>query len=116
MSLGEKYTIPTKTGFNKVFLKPDIKLKGGGFVLLGKENELENPRLGISIKKNDYKLAVHRNYLKRKVRSSFQNFMSRLPLFDFVVLIVAKGNYKSKKIEIDENLNLLWKQCIGNGK
>ena len=54
MSLGVKNTIPTKTGFKKVFLKPDIELKGGGFVLLGKENELDNPRLGISIKKNDY--------------------------------------------------------------
>ena len=116
MSLGVKNTIPTKTGFKKVFLKPDIELRGGGFVLLGKENELDNPRLGISIKKNDYKLAVHRNYLKRKVRSSFQNFIGSLPLCDFVVLIVAKGNYKYKKIEIDENLNLLWKQCIGNRK
>ena len=114
MSLGEKYTIPPRSGFHKVFLKPDIKLKVDGFILLGKENCFGNPRLGVSIKKNDYKLAVHRNFLKRKIKNSFQNFVVGLPLCDFIVMVVGRGNYKSQKKEIDKNLNLLWKKCIEN--
>tara|TARA_B100001765_G_C19421273_1_gene301223 strand:+ start:354 stop:704 length:351 start_codon:yes stop_codon:yes gene_type:complete len=114
MSLGEKYTIPPRSGFDKVFLKPDIKLKEGGFILLGKKNYFNNPRLGVSIKKNDYRLAVHRNFLKRKIRSSFQNFVCRLPLCDFIVIAVGRENHISKKEKIDKSLDLLWKRCIEN--
>ena len=98
MSLSEKYTIPPRSGFYKVFSKPDIELKEGGFILLGKKNNCGNPRLGVSIKKNDYKLAVHRNYLKRKIRSSFQNLVCKLPLCDFIVIVVAAAPKKIERI------------------
>ena len=114
MSLSEKYTIPPRSGFYKVFSKPDIELKEGGFILLGKKNNCGNPRLGVSIKKNDYKLAVHRNFLKRKIRSSFQNLVCKLPLCDFIVIVVGRKNYKSKKKVIDRSLDLLWKRCAEN--
>ena len=64
---------------------------------------MEIPRLGVSIKKRDYKLATHRNMLKRKVKNSFMSFVDDLPAVDFIVMVRPGEKSNDKKI-----LNEIW--------
>ena len=75
MSLSDRYTVPSNPGFRNILSKPDLKLNKGNYFVAGKENSLQTPRLGVSVKKSDYKLATHRNMLKRKVKNSFMSFI-----------------------------------------
>ena len=103
MSLSDRYTVPSNPGFRSILSKPDLKLNKGNFFVAGKENSLQTPRLGVSVKKSDYKLSTHRNMLKRKVKSSFMNYIEDLPAIDFIVLIGPGELSSDKKI-----LNELW--------
>ena len=87
MSLSDRYTVPSNPGFSSILSKPDFKLNMGKFLVFGKKNSIETPRLGVSIKKSDYKLATHRNMLKRKVKNSFMTFIEDLPAIDFIVMV-----------------------------
>tara|TARA_B100001750_G_C15447347_1_gene566945 strand:- start:937 stop:1269 length:333 start_codon:yes stop_codon:yes gene_type:complete len=87
MSLSDRYTVPSNPGFSSILSKPDLKLRRGKFMIVGKENSIKKPRLGVSIKKSDYKLATHRNMLKRKVKNSFMTFVDDLPAIDFIVMV-----------------------------
>tara|TARA_Y100000590_G_scaffold369283_1_gene430417 strand:- start:947 stop:1270 length:324 start_codon:yes stop_codon:yes gene_type:complete len=107
MPLSEKHTIPTTPGFGLIFAKPDFKLNNGNFFVLGKKNNLERPRLGVSIKKSDYRLAVQRNAIKRKIKNSFRKHAPNLPCLDFVVLVRPGQSAKEKT-----NLDSLWIKCL----
>ena len=96
MSLSDRYTVPSTPGFGSILSKPDLKLNKGNYLVLGKENSVKIPRLGVSIKKSDYKLATHRNMLKRKVKTSFMSFAKDLPAIDFIVK-VGPGELSSDK-------------------
>ena len=87
MSLSDRYTVPSNPGFSRILSKPDLKLNKGKFLVVGKENTIKTPRLGVSIKKSDYRLATHRNMLKRKVKNSFMTFVDDLPAIDFIVMV-----------------------------
>ena len=97
MSLSDRYTVPSNPGFSKILSKPDLKLNKGKFLVVGKENSLKIPRLGVSVKKRDYKLATHRNMLKRKVKNSFMSFIEDLPAVDFIVMIGPGEQSNDKK-------------------
>ena len=98
MSLSVRYTVPSNPGFSSILSKPDLKFNKGNYLVVGKENSLERPRLGVSIKKRDYKLATRRNMLKRKVKNSFMSFIEDLPPVDFIVMIGPGDNYNDNKI------------------
>ena len=104
MSLNDKYIVPSSPGFNSIFSDPDLRLYEGNIFILGKHNKVSNPRLGVSIKKRDYKLAVHRNFLKRKIKSNFSKYVDKLPHMDFVV-VVGPGEYDRNK---KDYLGSLW--------
>ena len=87
MSLSDRYTVPSNPGFSGILSKPDFKFNKGSYLVFGKENLVKTPRLGVSIKKRDYKLATQRNMLKRKVKNSFMGFIEDLPSIDFVVMV-----------------------------
>jgi len=110
MSLSDRYTVPSNPGFSRILSKPDLKFKKGNYIVCGKEKSLEVPRLGVSIKKSDYKLATRRNMLKRKVKNSFMNFIEDLPSIDFIVM-VGPGD-QSNDIK---NLYELW-SSVGTKK
>ena len=65
------------------------------------------PRLGVSVKKSDFSLAVDRNKIKRMVKSSFSNSLQDLPCFDFVVL-VNKGGVE----EVKSDCELIFKKVL----
>ena len=93
MPLKRGLTLQKKVCFDKVFKGPELKLRSGAVLILGRKNKMTYPRLGVSVKKSDFSLAVDRNKIKRMVKSSFSNSLQDLPCFDFVVL-VNKGARK----------------------
>ena len=103
MSLSDRYTVPSNPGFSGILSKPDFKFNKGSYLVFCKENSVKNPRLGVSIKKRDYKLATQRNMLKRKVKNSFMGFIADLPSVDFVVLVGPGVQPNDKK-----TLSELW--------
>ena len=109
MSLGVKYIIPSKPGFTSIFSEPDLRIKKSNLVILGKKNCCSNPRLGVSIKKKDYSLAVHRNTLKREVKQSFMLAIKKLPSYDYVV-IVGRGKFGNSNL-LKQQLNIMWDSC-----
>jgi len=103
MSLSDRYTVPSKPGFSSILSKPDFRFNKGNYLLVGKENSMKTPRLGVSIKKRDYKLATQRNRLKRKVKNSFMGFIEDLPAIDFIVIVGPGEDNNDKK-----TLHELW--------
>ena len=103
MSLSDRYKVPSSPGFSSILSKPDFKFNKGSYLVFCKENSVKNPRLGVSIKKRDYKLATQRNMLKRKVKNSFMGFIADLPSVDFVVLVGPGVQPNDKK-----TLSELW--------
>ena len=101
MSLSDRYTVPSNPGFSRILSKPDLKLNKGKFLVVGKENSIKTPRLGVSIKKSDYRLATHRNMLKRKIKNSFMSFIEDLPAIDFIVM-VGPGELSNDKKTLSE--------------
>ena len=97
MSLSDRYTVPSKPGFSSVLSKPDFRFNKGNYLLFGKDNSMKTPRLGVSIKKSDYRLATQRNKLKRKVKNSFMRFIENLPAIDFIVMVGPGENTNDKK-------------------
>ena len=103
MSLSDRYKVPSSPGFSSILSKPDFKFNKGSYLVFCKENSVKNPRLGVSLKKRDYKLATQRNMLKRKVKNSFMGFIADLPSVDFVVLVGPGVQPNDKK-----TLSELW--------
>tara|TARA_Y100000588_G_scaffold79338_1_gene82950 strand:- start:568 stop:897 length:330 start_codon:yes stop_codon:yes gene_type:complete len=103
MSLSDRYKVPSSPGFSSILSKPDFKFNKGSYLVFCKENSVKNPRLGVSIKKRDYKLATQRNMLKRRVKNSFMGFIADLPSVDFVVLVGPGVQPNDKK-----TLSELW--------
>ena len=112
MPLNDKYVLTTPA-YNSVFSNPDIKLTEGMFFLIGKKNLGQIPRIGIKIKKRDFKLAVERNALKRIIKVSFKSVSHKLPAFDYVIIV--NGN-KTHKEQNKERLKELWQKCLNAGQ
>ena len=108
MSLGNKFIIPSRPNFTEVLKNPDLFEKVDNFFLYGKANNELNPRLGVAIKKKDYKLATQRNLLKRKIKNSFRAVVAELPCLDFIVVVKKNKPLKNEY----KNLSLLWKKCF----
>ena len=106
MGVGKGLTIPSREGFGKIFSAPDCRVRSGSLELFGKKNNLSGPRVGIAIKKKDYKLATNRNFIKRKIRGSFLLSCEVLPPMDFVVLV--KGGVTSDCKKLRRDLLSLW--------
>tara|TARA_B100000085_G_scaffold226229_1_gene211861 strand:- start:181 stop:480 length:300 start_codon:yes stop_codon:yes gene_type:complete len=62
------------------------RTKDSNFTVLYKKNNKNHPRLGLIISKKNCKHASKRNRLKRIVRESFRNNISKLKGHDIVVL------------------------------
>jgi len=108
MPLNDKYVMTT-LAYNSVFSNPDIKFQEGMFFLIGKKNNNTIPRLGITIKKRDFKLAVKRNALKRSIKVSFKQVSHKLPALDYVIIV--KASQADKEVE-REMLRGLWQKCL----
>ncbi|QIE01783.1 ribonuclease P protein component [Buchnera aphidicola] len=93
--------------FQNVFDKPCQKYHTLEASILGRNNKLGYPRLGISISRKNIKYAHHRNLIKRLVRETFRLLQYKLPSMDFIVIAQKNISHISNKCIIDI-LNHLW--------
>ena len=67
MALSSKHTVPSSSGFRHILSSPDYKFNKGNFLIFARQNNENRARLGVSVRKRDYKLATHRNKIKRRL-------------------------------------------------
>ena len=89
-----------KKDFDNVFKNSDTSLSSGPFLVILKKNQISSTRTGIIIQKKFVKLAVNRNYIKRKFREIIMR--SELNSFD-VVLMVKNKIDEFDKLKIKKN-------------
>ncbi|WP_422667489.1 ribonuclease P protein component [Buchnera aphidicola] len=77
------------TEFKYVFEKP-LKKNTFEVCILGRNNILGYPRLGLSISRKNIKYAYQRNLIKRLIRETFRLLQYKLVSMDFIV--IAKKN------------------------
>ena len=92
-----------KKDFDNVFKNSDISISSGPFIVILKKNEISSARTGIIIQKKFVKLAVNRNYIKRKFREIIMR--SKLNSYDAILMVKNKieefDKLKVKKNFID---------------
>jgi ribonuclease P protein component len=76
----------TPAQFKTVFSNP-IKASSAEITLLAVPNEMQHPRLGLTVAKRHVKRANQRNRIKRVIRDSFRLNQHDLPPLDIVVLV-----------------------------
>ena len=76
----------TPAQFKTVFTNP-IKASSAEITLLAVPNEMQHPRLGLTVAKRHVKRANQRNRIKRVIRDSFRLNQHDLPPLDIVVLV-----------------------------
>ena len=92
-----------KKDFDNVFIISDPSFSSGPFLVILKKNEISSARTGIIIQKKFVKLAVNRNYIKRKFREIIMR--SKLNSYDAILMVKNKieefDKLKVKKNFID---------------
>mgnify|MGYP006098525775 CR=1 FL=1 len=109
MSLKKINKISSQETFAHVFKCPDFKLKSKGFSLLAKKNSRDNPRLGISLKKKNIKLSVHRNLVKRLIKETFVYQKDKLPNLDYI--IISSRGLDIKNPALKHEIYSLWENA-----
>ncbi|MEW9797856.1 ribonuclease P protein component [Alteromonas sp. CYL-A6] len=79
------------------------------FTLLARKNDVDHPRLGITLSKKRVRRAHERNRLKRLIRESFRHKRHNLPNIDIVVIGKSGADTLSNQ-EIFTTLEKLWKK------
>jgi ribonuclease P protein component len=77
------------------------------FVLLGRRNNGEKPRLGLAVAKKHLKRATDRNLAKRIVRESFRLHQNTLSGID-IVAMVKRGTQSRDQKALKCDLDALW--------
>jgi ribonuclease P protein component len=89
-----------KKDFDKVFKNSDTSFSSGPFVVILKKNEISSARTGIIIQKKFVKLAVNRNYIKRK----FREIIMRSKLNSYDAILMVKNKIKEfDKLKVKKN-------------
>ena len=64
----------------------------------------------MAIRKKDFRLAVKRNSIKRKIKGSFNSKVLELPSNDYVVLVKKSSTGSDEKLKKD--LETIWQKFI----
>jgi len=108
----------TPSHFSFVF-ENAIPVSSPQFTLLARYNDLEYPRLGITIAKKRVKKAVQRNRIKRIIRETFRHKAKDLPNVDIIV-IGKSGCDNLSNEELNQLLGKSWqrldKRCRQKGQ
>ena len=95
LNFSRELRLLTPTQFKNVFEQP-FRASTPEITILARKNNLEHPRLGLTVAKKHLKRAHDRNRIKRLVRESFRLSQHNLPSCDFVfvVSLIIKRFYK----------------------
>ena len=97
----------TPAHFTFVFQQP-LRAGTPQITILGRQNSLGHPRIGLTVAKKNVKRAHERNRIKRLTRESFRLRQHELPSMDFVV--VAKRVADLDNRALSEALEKLWRR------
>ncbi|MCW8093432.1 ribonuclease P protein component [Alteromonas sp. ASW11-130] len=100
----------TPSHFTRVFNKA-IPAVSPAFTLLARHNQLENPRLGITLSKKRIRKAHDRNRIKRIIRESFRHKAHQLPPIDIIV-VGKSGADQLSNDEIFKTLEKQWQKLV----
>lgn len=98
----------TPSDFTPVFNNP-VVATSPAFTILAIKNQLDNPRLGLTIAKKRVKKAHARNRLKRLIRETFRHKQHELPNIDIVVM-AKSGADKLDNEALFKHLEKLWRK------
>jgi len=98
----------TPTHFTFVFQQPQ-RAGTPQITILGRQNSLGHPRIGLTVAKKHVKRAHERNRIKRLTRESFRLRQHELPAMDFV-LVAKKGIAELDNQSLTEVLEKLWRR------
>lgn len=98
----------TPTHFTFVFQQP-LRVGTPQITILGRQNSLGHPRIGLTVAKKNVKRAHERNRIKRLTRESFRLRQHELPSMDFVV-VAKKGVADLDNRALSEALEKLWRR------
>lgn len=107
-SFSRELRLLTPTHFEFVFQNA-IPSASPQITILARTNQLDHPRLGITIAKKRVKKAHDRNRLKRLIRESYRLNQHSLPSADIVV-VGKSGLDKLTNQELTALLAKLWKK------
>ena len=105
-----KRSIPSSEGFGEIFKKPDQKFSTERILVLSRSNTCGISRIGVAIRKKDFRLAVKRNSINRKIKGSFNSKVLELPSKDYVVLV--KKGLTGREEKLNKDLESVWKKFI----
>jgi ribonuclease P protein component len=98
----------TPTHFTFVFQQPQ-RAGTPQLTILGRQNSLEHPRIGLTVAKKHVRRAHERNRIKRLTRESFRLCQHDLPAMDFVI-VAKKGIAELDNQALTEVLEKLWRR------
>ncbi|TNG95808.1 ribonuclease P protein component [Pasteurellaceae bacterium USgator11] len=94
--------------FKFVFQQP-VRASRPEITILARANQLDSPRLGLTVAKKYLKRAHERNRIKRLCREYFRLNQHRLPAMDFVI-VARKGIGELDNRTLTEILDKLWQR------
>ena len=100
----------TPIQFKNVFEQP-FRASTPEITILARKNNLEYPRLGLTVAKKHLKRAHDRNRIKRLCRESFRLSQHRLPSYDFVI-VAKQGIGRLDNRTLWQILDKLWQRHI----
>mgnify|MGYP002655612447 CR=1 FL=1 len=110
LNFSRELRLLTPIQFKNVFEQP-FRASTPEITILARKNNLEHPRLGLTVAKKHLKRAHERNRIKRLVRESFRLSQHRLPAYDFV-FVAKNGIGKLDNNTFAQILEKLWQRHI----
>jgi ribonuclease P protein component len=72
--------------YKAVFDQSDFRIPISPLLLLARQNQLDQPRIGLILSKKNIPLAVQRNRVKRLLRESFRRHQKDVTGLDIIIL------------------------------
>ncbi len=107
-SYTQRDRLKTPGQFTRVF-DHATKKSSEFFTVLSRDNELNQPRLGVVVAKRRANRSVDRNIIKRIIRESFRLNKQALPNKDFIVILKRPIKF-IKRSNLKLQMETLWKQ------
>jgi ribonuclease P protein component len=106
-AFGRELRLLTPDQFKFVFANP-VRAGSPQLTLLARHNQLDHPRLGLTVAKKHVKRAVGRNRIKRQMREYFRQHQAELANIDIVV-VAKRGIGELDNKELHELMKRLCK-------